>query len=110
MADSRAPLREAIEGFDVANAEPWSARARQELRASGEMSRRRKPEAWDLLSPQEFQIAQMAAQGMSNRDIGQSLFLSHRTVGSHLYRLFPKLGISSRGQLRAALEGASPPS
>ena len=46
----------------------------------------------------------MAASGMSNREIGQSLYLSHRTVGFHLYRLFPKLGITSRNQLRRALE------
>ena len=52
-----------------------------------------------LLTPQELQIAKMAAEGMSNREIGQRLFLSHRTVGSHLYRLFPKLGVTSRVQL-----------
>jgi DNA-binding NarL/FixJ family response regulator len=46
----------------------------------------------------------MAADGLTNRQIGQQLYLSHRTVGSHLYRLFPKLGITSRNQLRAALE------
>jgi DNA-binding CsgD family transcriptional regulator len=53
-------------------------------------------EQWTSLSPQELQIAQLAAEGLSNRDIGQRLYLSHRTVGSHLYRIFPKLGISSR--------------
>jgi DNA-binding CsgD family transcriptional regulator len=47
----------------------------------------------------------MAAEGLSNREIGQRLYLSHRTVGSHLYRLFPKLGITTRSQLRAALGG-----
>ena len=46
----------------------------------------------------------MAAQGLSNREIGQTLYLSHRTVSSHLYRLFPKLGIASRAELRDALE------
>ena len=45
----------------------------------------------------------MAAEGMSNREIGQRLFLSHRTVGTHLYKIFPKLGITSRSQLHAAL-------
>ena len=84
----------------------WGERARQELRASGEVSERRTPEAREQLSPQEFQIASMAAQGLSNREIGQKLYLSHRTIGSHLYRIFPKLGITSRAQLGSALAGA----
>jgi len=54
---------------------------------------------------QESRIAELAAQGLSNREIGQRLFLSHRTVSSHLYRIFPKLGISSRNQLARALAG-----
>ena len=53
------------------------------------------------LSAQELQVARMAAEGLSNRQIGQRLYLSHRTVASHLYRLFPKLGITSRAQLTA---------
>jgi DNA-binding CsgD family transcriptional regulator len=57
------------------------------------------------LSAQEARIAELAADGLSNREIGQRLFLSHRTVGSHLYRIFPKLGITSRGQLSGALGG-----
>ena len=65
--------------------------------------RRRVPEAWAQLSPQELQIAQLAADGLTNREIGERLYLSHRTVGSHLYRLFPKLGITSRSQLAAVL-------
>ena len=82
---------------------PWGDRARHELRASGVRSRRRAPDARDELTPQELQIAQLAAEGLSNREIGQRLYLSHRTVGSHLYRVFPKLGVTSRGQLRDAL-------
>ena len=61
------------------------------------------PEARDQLTAQELQIAQLAARGLSNREIGQQLFVSHRTVGTHLYRIYPKLGISSRGELPAAL-------
>lgn len=105
MADSRAPLRAAIEVFDALGVAPWAERARQELRASGESSRPRTPEARDQLSPQELQIAQMAAGGLSNREIGERLYLSHRTVGSHVYRVFPKLGITSRSELHAALAG-----
>jgi DNA-binding CsgD family transcriptional regulator len=55
------------------------------------------------LTPQELQIARLAARGLSNREIGDLLFLSHRTVGSHLYHLFPKLGVTTRGQLGGAL-------
>src|SRR5262245_61649498 len=55
------------------------------------------------LSPQELQIAQLASAGLSNKEIGQQLFLSHRTIGTHLYRIFPKLGITTRAHLRDAL-------
>jgi DNA-binding NarL/FixJ family response regulator len=75
-------------------------RARQELRATGETVRKRTPDAWAQLTPQELQIAQMAATGLTNRQIGQRLYLSHRTVAYHLYRIFPKLAISARSQLR----------
>ena len=107
-ADSRAPLRAAREAFDALGMVPWSERARQQLRATGETSRPRTPEAQDWLTPQELQIVQMAADGLSNREIGQMLYLSHRTVSSHLYRAFPKLGITSRTELRAALSAGSP--
>jgi DNA-binding NarL/FixJ family response regulator len=53
----------------------------------------------DELLPQEAQIAALVAEGLSNREIGERLFLSHRTVGSHLYRMFPKLGVHSRVEL-----------
>jgi DNA-binding CsgD family transcriptional regulator len=103
VADSRAPLREARNLFDAMGASAWGDQARSELRASGERSRRRVPEARDDLTAQELQIAQLAAAGLSNREIGERLFLSHRTIGSHLYRIFPKLGITARAQLRDAL-------
>jgi DNA-binding CsgD family transcriptional regulator len=105
---ARAPLRAATDAFDALGVIPWSDRARQQLRATGEKSRPRTPEARDQLTPQELQIVQMAAEGMTNREIGQKLYLSHRTVGSHLYRVFPKLGISSRTELRAALSARLP--
>ena len=78
------------------------------MRASGESSRRRDPEARDQLTAQELQIAQLAADGLTNREIGQRLYLSHRTIATHLYRVFPKLGITARTELARALatEGA----
>jgi DNA-binding CsgD family transcriptional regulator len=105
---SREPLRLARAGFDALDAAPWGERARGELRAAGEVSDARRRQAWDDLSPQELQIAQLAAAGMSNREIGQRLYLSHRTVASHLYRAFPKLGITSRSQLNAVLPAQAP--
>jgi DNA-binding CsgD family transcriptional regulator len=107
VSQSRAPLRAARDVFDALGCIPWGERSRQELRASGEQSRERTPAARDHLSSQELQIAQMAAAGMTNREIGQQLYLSPRTIGSHLYRLFPKLGITSRNQLAGALDVTS---
>jgi DNA-binding NarL/FixJ family response regulator len=101
-------LREAAQSFEALGQLRFAERARRELRASGEARRRRVPEAWAQLTPQELQIAQLAAEGLSNREIGERLYLSHRTVGSHLYRLFPKLGVTSRTQLRDALGSATP--
>jgi DNA-binding NarL/FixJ family response regulator len=81
-ADSREPLRAAGDGFDPLGCAVWGDRARRELRASGEASRRRNPAARDELNAQKLQIAQLAAKGLSNREIGQRLYLSHRTVGT----------------------------
>jgi DNA-binding CsgD family transcriptional regulator len=103
VTDSRAPLREARDIFDAIGASSWGDHARSELRASGERSRRRAPDARDQLTAQELQIAQLAAEGLSNREIGHRLYLSHRTISTHLYRVFPKLGITSRGELSATL-------
>jgi DNA-binding NarL/FixJ family response regulator len=106
-ADARAPLREAAETFSALGQETFAERSLAELRASGETARRRVPEAWGELTPQELQIAQLAAQGLSNKEIGERLFISSRTVGTHLYHLFPKLGVSSRAQLDEALMRSS---
>jgi DNA-binding CsgD family transcriptional regulator len=108
VSESRAPLRAARQVFDALGCVPWAERACQELRASGEQCPGRVLTAHDLLSTQELQIAQMAATGMTNREIGQRLYLSPRTVGSHLYRLFPKLGVTSRNQLAGALNVHGP--
>ena len=96
-------MRAARDTFDALGCATWSEQARRDLRASGERSRRRVPEARDQLTAQELQIAQLVAQGLSNREIGQRLYLSHRTISTHLYRIFPKLGITSRAELGVAL-------
>jgi ATP/maltotriose-dependent transcriptional regulator MalT len=102
-AESRPHLRAARETFDALGMIPWSERARGELRATGEASPRRDPDARDQLTAHELSIAQLAATGLTNREIGQRLYLSHRTVSTHLHRIFPKLGISSRNDLASAL-------
>ena len=96
-------MRAAREVLDALQAIPWGERAQQELRAAGETGRQTPQARDELLTPQELEIARMAASGLSNREIGRQLYLSHRTVGTHLYRAFPKLGIATRGQLRDAL-------
>jgi DNA-binding CsgD family transcriptional regulator len=106
IAEARAPLRHAHQVCEAHGLLPWAERARQELRATGEGRATLRAEARAPLSPQELQIARLAAEGLSNREIGQRLYLSHRTIGSHLYRIFPKLGISSRAQLGSALAAA----
>jgi len=102
-------LREARDTFDALGCAAFRGQARRELRASGERSRRRVPEARDQLTAQELQIAHLAAEGLSNREIGQQLYLSHRTIGTHLYRIYPKLGISGRGELGRALSAGAAP-
>ncbi|MFF4304857.1 response regulator transcription factor [Streptomyces sp. NPDC001601] len=82
-------------------------RAAAELRATGVSVAPRAAAAPEPLTAQERQIAEPAATGLSNKQIGERLFLSHRTVGSHLYRVYPELGITSRAALRGALEGLS---
>ncbi|MET8566205.1 AAA family ATPase [Streptomyces flaveolus] len=106
IVEARGPLRAAVESFDALGITAIGEDARAELRAAGEAVGRPAPSTVDSLTPQELQIARMAATGMTNREIGTRLFLSHRTVGQHLYRIFPKLGITSRGQLHLADLGA----
>ncbi|MBV9310200.1 MAG: AAA family ATPase [Solirubrobacterales bacterium] len=108
IGESRVILRLARDAFDAIGARPWGDRVREQLRASGESGGGPAPVAVTAkeLTPQERQIAELAAEGMTNREIGEQLFLSPRTVASHLYRLFPKLGIASRAELPRALARA----
>jgi DNA-binding CsgD family transcriptional regulator len=103
IADSRGPLRAAHDTFVSLRFGALADCARQELRASGVTNRRPVPATGTRLTPQELEIAKLAADGLSNRDIGQRLYISHRTVGFHLHRIFPKLGITSRSQLHATV-------
>ena len=83
--------------------EAFAERARKELRATGEKVRKRTAETRDDLTAQERQIARLAAEGLSNPEIGARLFLSPRTVEWHLRNVFTKLGIHSRRELVNAL-------
>ncbi|RSN03644.1 hypothetical protein DMB42_33625 [Nonomuraea sp. WAC 01424] len=98
--EAQEQLRAALEVFERLGAEPWAERARTELGATGwSAPRRTGADRFVRLTPQERQIVQLAATGLSNRDIAAHLFLSPRTVGQHLYKAFPKLGVTARGQL-----------
>ncbi|MCX4538422.1 AAA family ATPase [Streptomyces sp. NBC_01669] len=100
-ADARAPLHEAQELFQGLGAAPWVHRTAAELRAAGvDTAEAHRQDAVMELTPQQLAIVQLAAQGLSNKDIATRLFLSPRTVGFHLNRAFPKLGVTSRFQLR----------
>jgi DNA-binding CsgD family transcriptional regulator len=106
ISAARAQLRSAHSTFAALGTVAWAERARRELRASGEGTLPRVAAGWEALTAQEAQIALLAVQGLTNREIGNRLFLSHRTVSTHLYRIYPKLGVTTRAQLAAAL-GAS---
>jgi DNA-binding CsgD family transcriptional regulator len=106
IAESREPLRLALNDFDTLGASTWGDRARQELRAAGVSSTARRGRTWDQLSAQELQIAQLAAAGAPNREIGQRLFISESTVEYHLKKAFRKLGVNSRVKLHGALPPA----
>jgi DNA-binding CsgD family transcriptional regulator len=108
MKESRPHLAAALEIFERLGASPWASRAAGELSATGQTQPRADQPASDSLTPQERQIALLAAAGLTNKEIGQRLSMSHRTVGAHLYQIFPKLGITTRAALRDAL--ASQPS
>ncbi|WP_440106416.1 helix-turn-helix transcriptional regulator [Streptosporangium sp. H16] len=99
---AREQLALAHEALAALGAVPWRDRAANELRATG-LTRRSGPDARSPLTPQEREIAELAGAGLTNKQIGQKLFISHRTVSDHLYKIFPKLGITSRAALRDAL-------
>jgi DNA-binding CsgD family transcriptional regulator len=106
-ADARAQLRTAHEMFAAIGMQAFAERARRELLATGEHVHLRTVDKQGELTPQEAQIARLARSGLSNPEIAAELFLSARTVQYHLGKVFTKLGITSRRQLRQALPGGS---
>jgi DNA-binding CsgD family transcriptional regulator len=101
--DARQQLRSSFEMLTSMGAEGFAARAERELLATGERARKRRIENGEQLTVQEAQIAQLARDGLSNAEIGARLFISQHTVAYHLRKVFSKLDITSRSQLRRAL-------
>ncbi|GAA4213080.1 helix-turn-helix transcriptional regulator [Actinocatenispora rupis] len=98
--EARDQLADAADTFDRLGTPAWYERAAAELRAVGAVpGRRAAADPLAALTAQEAQVVRLAATGASNREIGAQLFLSPRTVGYHLYKAFPKLGVSSRAEL-----------
>jgi DNA-binding CsgD family transcriptional regulator len=98
-AEARPHLRAAVEAFEQLGVAAWAERARRELRASGETTRKRDGSALAELTPQELEIARLVADGLTNREIGAQLYLSPRTIDYHLRKVFTKLRIASRTDL-----------
>ncbi|MGY1702536.1 helix-turn-helix transcriptional regulator [Geodermatophilus sp. SYSU D00766] len=101
--DARAQLRTAHEALTAMGVEGFAQRARRELLATGESVRKRRVEISSELTPQEAHIARLAAQGLTNPEIGAELYLSPRTVEWHLRKIFAKVGATTRRELRRAL-------
>ena len=101
--EARAHLSAALTTFEALGARPWALRAGNELRATGLAAARAEGQGAVMLTAQEHQVATLAAAGLTNKQIGERLYLSHRTVAAHLYQIFPRLGITSRAALRDAL-------
>ena len=97
--EARPHLRSALETFTDLDAQPFAARAAEELRASGETARKRDPSTLLQLTPMERKIAQLVSTGLSNKDVAAQCWVSPRTVAFHLRNVFTKVGVNSRGQL-----------
>jgi DNA-binding CsgD family transcriptional regulator len=108
MADARLQLNAALAIFECLGARPWVVRTSAELRATGQTKPRAGDNVLDRLTPQELEIVRLAASGLTNKQIAERLYLSPRTVGGHLHRAFPKLGVATRAALRDALASITP--
>jgi DNA-binding NarL/FixJ family response regulator len=105
-ADARGPLERALEVFERLGAEPWAARTRTELTATGGAYRREhEVSPAEELTPHELQVALLVADGLTNREVAAALFLSAKTIEHHLSIIYRKLGLRSRAQLAALLAG-----
>src|SRR5580692_3545409 len=109
--DAKPVLTQALGTFRRLRARPWGQRAEAELRACGVAvaDAPGEPDGLSKLTPQQRQIVRLASEGLTNREIGDRLFLSPRTVSTHLYRSYPKLGVTGRNQLRDVVARASTP-
>ncbi len=109
--DAKPVLTEALATFRRLGGRSWAQRAQAELRACGVAvtGAPGEPDALGELTPQQRQIVRLASDGLTDREIGDRLFLSPRTVSSHLYRSYPKLGVPGRHQLRDVIARASTP-
>jgi DNA-binding CsgD family transcriptional regulator len=110
-AEARPHLVAALDVFDRLGAKPWSARAREELAATGgtAVPRTEAPSGTEDLTPSELKIALLVAQGMTNREVAASLFLSPKTVEHHLSHIYRKLDVRSRTQLARLFAEERPP-
>ena len=106
--DARVQLRAAHDILDPIGMDAFAERARRELAATGETARRRTPDTLTTLTAQEAHIARLAVDGQTNPEIGALLFISARTVEWHLRKIFAKLGVGSRRELRQALASVGP--
>jgi DNA-binding CsgD family transcriptional regulator len=106
--DAREQLRAAHEMLSRMGAQAFAERARRELLATGETVRRPTSQTRDVLTPQEAQVARLAAAGQTNPEIGARLFISPRTVEYHLRKVYTKLGVSSRKELRSTFAPTVP--
>ena len=107
--EARAPLQASSDVLAAIGARPFAERAARELLATGMRVRRRTPETVGQLTLREAQIAQLAHEGHTNKEIGSRLFISTRTVEYHLHKVYAKLGIASRTQLYRVFGGTQPP-
>ena len=107
--DAREQLLRALAAFEQLGARAWADRAARELRAAGRSPRRWRESSLDRLTPQELQVARFVARGHTNKDVAAQLFISPRTVSSHLQRVFTKLDVTNRTQLaQYDFEGVAP--
>ena len=100
QAQARVPLQDALATFERLGTAPWAEVARAELRAAGIGREARTTTSWGLLTGQEREVVRLAAAGRTNPEIAAALHLSRKTVSTHLYNAFPKLGVTARSQLR----------